>query len=164
MFRTPKLGDSTSVTLRKLLKSGGKVRLYTSLQQRKQADWTSKIRYQVKECSILCIGGGKPLVSQNSFLSCAPQLSGVNPVSLFTLFLAFPQLLSNHHGGGGVSIHWITVWGALIHIWRPEIADGCDICCLLIFRRYFHFTAQTSNKKYSDYICIPNLWRFCLLH
>ena len=47
------------------------------------------------------------LGSLNSFLSYAPQLSGANPVSLFTLrsgpsgrwlLLAFPQLLSNHHG------------------------------------------------------------------
>ena len=71
----------------------GKSGLYTGLQKRKQAVWTSKIRYQVKECSILCIGRGKPLGSLNSLLSCAPQLSGVNPVSLFTLFLAFPLLL-----------------------------------------------------------------------
>ena len=32
-------------------------------------------------------------------LSHAPQLTGSNPVSLFTLLLAFPQLLSSHHGG-----------------------------------------------------------------
>ena len=28
---------------------------------------------------------------------------------------------------GGNSIHCVTVLGAIIHIWRPEIADGCDI-------------------------------------
>ena len=33
---------------------GGRVRLYTSLQQREQAVWTSKIRY--KEVGILCVG------------------------------------------------------------------------------------------------------------
>ena len=42
----------------------------------------------------------------------APQLSGADPVSLFTLLLAFPQLLSSHHMGG--SICWISAWGALI--------------------------------------------------
>ena len=61
--------------------------------------WTSKTRYQVKEFSSLCIGRCKPLGSLYSFLSYAPQLSGVNLVSLFTLLLAFPQLLSNHHEG-----------------------------------------------------------------
>ena len=47
--------------------------------------------------------GWKLLGSPNSFLSYAPQLSGANPVSLFTLFLAFPQLLSNHRWGGSTS-------------------------------------------------------------
>ena len=49
-----------------------------------------------------------------------------------------PQLLSNHHAGGG-SIPSITVLGALIHIWRPEIANGCDISCLLIWQEIFSF-------------------------
>ena len=72
---------------------------YICLQQREQAAWTSKIRYQVKEFSILCTGRRKPLVSLNLFLSFAPQLSGANPVSLFTLFLAFLHLLSKHCWG-----------------------------------------------------------------
>ena len=29
--------------------------------------------------------------------------------------------------------------GALIHIWRPEIAEGCDISCLLIWQEIFSF-------------------------
>ena len=29
--------------------------------------------------------------------------------------------------------------GALIHIWRPEITDGCDIFCLLIWQNTFSF-------------------------
>ena len=99
MFRTPSLRDSISVTLRKLLEGGssGEVRLYTSLQQREQAVWTLKVRYQVREFIILCMGRCKPLGSLNSFLSYASQLSGANPVFLLTLLLAFPQLLSNHH-------------------------------------------------------------------
>ena len=40
-----------------------------------QAIWTLKIRYQVKEFSILCMGRCKPLGSLNSFLSYAPLLS-----------------------------------------------------------------------------------------
>ena len=33
---------------------------------------------------------------------------------------------------GEGSICWITVFGALILLWRPEITNGCDIFCLFI--------------------------------
>ena len=79
----------------------------------------------------------KNLGSLNSFLSYAPQLSGANPVSLFTLLLAFPQLLSNQLASG--IICWIIDWEAHIHIWRLEIAFGCDISCLLIWQETFSF-------------------------
>ena len=39
----------------------------------------------------------------------------------------------------GNSIHCVTVLGAVIHIWRPEIADGCDISWLLIWQEIFSF-------------------------
>ena len=92
--------DSISVPLKKLLQeTGEEVKLCISLQQREQTVWTSKIRYPVKECSILCLGSCQPLGSQNSILLYASQLSGAKPVSLFTLLLAFPQLLCNHFGG-----------------------------------------------------------------
>ena len=61
---------------------------------------------------------------------------GPNPISLVTLrsehvadgcFLHSPSSSAITVGGG--SIH-----GALIHIWRPEIADGCDISCLVIWQ------------------------------
>ena len=52
--------------------AGGEVRLYGILQQKEQAVWKSKIRYQVKKCSILCVGRCKLLDSLNSFLSSAP--------------------------------------------------------------------------------------------
>ena len=62
----------------------------------------------------------KPLGSLNSFLSYAPQLSGASLVSLFTLLLAFPQILSNHWGEGGLAASdGLKVSGAFIHIWRP---------------------------------------------
>ena len=61
------------------------IRLHTNLLQREQAVWTSKIRYQIKEFSIWYMGRFKPLGSLNSLLSYVPQLSGPNPVSLFTL-------------------------------------------------------------------------------
>ena len=58
-----------------------------------------KIRYQVKEFIFrLHMETCKPLGSLNSLLSYAPQLSGANLISWFTLLLTFPQLLSNHHG------------------------------------------------------------------
>ena len=49
-------------------------------------------------------------------------------------FLPPPPQKSPWGGGwaGGGSIHWISVLGALIYIWRPKITDGCDISCLLI--------------------------------
>ena len=78
-------------------------------------------------------------IPMNMRLSCL----GPNPVSLFTvrigrwLLLVFPQLLSNSSRGG--SIHWITVLGALIHTWKPEITDGCDSSCFLIWQEIFSF-------------------------
>ena len=123
------------------------IRLHTNLLQREQAVWTSKIRYQIKEFSIGYMGRFKPLGSLNSLLSYVPQLSGPNPVSLFTLSsgscgrwlpLVFPQLLSNHHGGwitmaGGspwrVDHHgrWITMAGGgicWIELWEPALTFG----------------------------------------
>ena len=44
-----------------------------------------KIRYQIKECSILYMGRCKPLGSPNSFLSHAPQLSGTKSCFLVHL-------------------------------------------------------------------------------
>ena len=69
--------------------------------------------------------------------SYVPQMSGENPVSLFTLLLAFPQLLSKHSVAASGSIHWIAALGALIQIWRP--VDGCDIYCLLIWQGVLSF-------------------------
>ena len=36
-----------------------------------------------------------------------------------------------------------SVWGALIHVWRPEIIDGSDIFCLLIRQEMASLVAQT---------------------
>ena len=42
---------------------------------------------------------------------------------------------------GSGCIHLIAVLGALIYIWRPEIADGCDLSCLWqeIWQEIFSF-------------------------
>ena len=87
----------------------------------------------------------KPLRSLNSFVSCAPQLSGAHPVSLLTLrsgrwlLLAFIPLAPQPSPLGRGSIRWIAVLGALIHVWRPVIAGGCDISYLLIWQETFSF-------------------------
>ena len=136
MFRTLSPGDSISRALRKLLQGGRReVRLYTSLQQGEQAVWIAKNRYQVKEFSILCLGRCEAPGLLNSCLSHAPQLSGANPVYLASGSPPAPQQ-SWTEGG---SIHWITVWGAPIHFWRPEITHGRDIFCLLIWPEIFSF-------------------------
>ena len=104
MFTTPSLRDSISVVLRRLLQGGrsGSQAVY-KFSTKGAGSLNSKIRYQVKEFSFLCMGRCKPLGSLYSLISYAPQLSGANPVSLFTLLLAFPQFLSNHHGGEWVA-------------------------------------------------------------
>ena len=45
------------------------------------------------------------------------------------------------------SIRWIAVLGTLIHIWRPEITDGCDISCLLIWQKVFSLYSRISGKE-----------------
>ena len=138
---------------------GGGVRLYTSLQQREQAVWTSKIRY--KEVGILCLGNVSLWAHWIHSFHMHLSYLGPNPVSLFTwrsarwLLLAFPspKHLCNLCGGGG--IWWIAVWGALIHIWRPEIADGCDISCLLIWQEIISFHKVKNT-------CPPKAWRNAL--
>jgi len=79
----------------------------------------------------------KPLGSLNSFLSYSPRLSAAKPVSSFILLLAFPSSSAITVGHG--SIPWMEVLGDLIYIWRPEIADGCDISCLSVWQEIFSF-------------------------
>ena len=40
-----------------------------------------------------------------------------------------------------------SVLGDLIHIWRPEITDDCDISCLLIWQEIF---SHNSLDKFSN--------------
>ena len=148
MFRTPSLGDSIWQNCSEEF-AGGEVRLYTSLQQGEQAVWSSKIRYQVKEFRVLCMGRCKPLGSLNSLLSYAPQPSGA------ILFPCSPCFLHSPSSSAITSIHWIAAWGALIHIWRPEIADGCDISCLLIWQEIVSFHKVKNT-------CPPKAWRNAL--
>ena len=71
MLTSPSLGDSISVSLRKLLQGGrrgsqGKSG-YTSLHQGKQAVWKAKIRYTVKEFSVLWEGSATGLAESVPF-------------------------------------------------------------------------------------------------
>ena len=73
---------------------------YTSLHQGKQAVWKAKIRYTVKESSVLWEGAAsdsafsgkaQPLGSLSPFLSQSPQPSVASPASLLTLPLHPPR-------------------------------------------------------------------------
>ena len=61
---------------------------------------------------------------------------------LLTLLFVFPQLLSNQK------------FGELIHIWRPEITDGCDISCLLPWQEVFSFYTSTVSPVILDRLCL----------
>lgn len=68
---------------------------------------------------------------------CVSAIWGQHPIFLISQSPS-TQLLSNHCGvrGGGVggevasaeSQALFSLLGALVHIWRPEIAVGCYIC------------------------------------
>ena len=48
--------------------------------------------------------------------------------------------------GGGGCLCWITVLGALIHIWRPEITEGCDVSCLIGQEIFSFHKAKTFSQ------------------
>lgn len=138
---------ASQLSLRKLLQRG---RRGNQTQVSNRGSRQSKHqRSGIKELSILCMQRCKPLRSLNSFVSCAPQLSGAHPVSLLTLrsgrwlLLAFIPLAPQPSPLGRGSIRWIAVLGALIHVWRPVIAGGCDISYLLIWQETFSFHKTT---------------------
>ena len=105
----------------------------------------------------VCMGRCKPLVSLDSIFPYAAQLSGANPVSRLTLrggrwlLLAFPQLLSHHHGG------WQH---PLDQFWEPSFTFGDQKSLMavtfLIYwygRRYFHFT-NSWKKPNPEHSCM----------
>ena len=70
---------------------------------------------------------------------------------LVHLFSCIPSSFSAVTTGSG-NIPWIQVLGALIHIWRPEITDGCDIFCLLIWQDTFSFhTCILLSTHFKDF-------------
>ena len=123
MLRTQSQGDRISVALRKLLQGGRRGCQAIYKFAAKGAD-SLNIKDQISSQGIyiLYMRRCKPLGSLNSFLSYAPHLSGANPVSLFSLLLAFSQvllllaflqLLSNLCGVGQHPLD--EVLGGLIH-------------------------------------------------
>ena len=52
-------------------------------------------------------------------------------------------------GVGSGSILWIPVLGALIHIWRPEIADSCDIFLFI----------DTAREIFTSHLLKPREWQ-----
>ena len=115
MFRTLSPGGSISVFLRNLLQGGrrGSQAIY-KFATKGAGSLKSKISYQVKAFSVLCLGRRRPLGSLPSLFSRAPQPPGASPASLLTLLLASPSSSAVIARGG--SIRWISVVGVLIHI------------------------------------------------
>ena len=67
----------------------------------------------------------------------APHVSGSVLFPSSPCFFHFPSPLAIPVVAG--SIRWIAVLGGLIHIWRPEITDVCDISHLLAWQEIFSF-------------------------
>lgn len=139
--------NSLLIALRKLLQGGRSESgaIYKFATKGKQAVWTSKNRYQVKEFMYgraFYVWKDASLWAHSSlFLSYAAQLSGANPVFLFTLRscrwqLCIPQLLSSHHGEWKHPLD--QFWGALIHIWRQKLLMA--VTFLVYYDRDSHFT------------------------
>ena len=144
-------GDSISVVLKKLLQGGRSGSQAIHEFATEGAGLSEQQRSGIKEFSILRMGRCKPQGSLNSFLSYAPQLPEANPVFFFTLLPAFPQLLSNQLGDS--CAQWIAVLGALIHIWRPEIPDGCDILFLLFIFLFINMAGDIFISQFSRSLC-----------
>lgn len=109
----------------------------------------------IKEFSILCMEDASLWAHQISSIC----LSYLRPILLLVLqLLVFPQLLLKKLGAAASTG---SVLGALIHIWRLEIATGCDIPCLLICQEIFSFHRRHSlnhwtTKPYKEYLASNN--------
>ena len=100
--------------------------------------------YQVKECSVLCMYGKMQAsgLTGFNFSICSSAIWGQPcfPAHLKGWQVAascFPP--APQPSPWGVAASPGSVLGALIHIWRPEIIDGCDISHLLIWQEIFSF-------------------------
>ena len=79
-------------------------------------------------------------------------------IHLASCILPAPQQLGWGDRGGGPTTSTGShrsqlVLGALIHLWRREIADGCFISCLLIWQEIFSFHSMLLiNRKKNCYV------------
>ena len=69
--------------------------------------------------------------------------------------LAIKQQSSSAITIGVGSICWIAVLGALIHVWRPEMAAGCDISWLLVWQGIFSLSMGFSGHEYWSGLPFP---------
>ena len=155
-FRTRSLGDSISVALRKLLQGSkegesGYTQVFNKRSRQSKCQTSGiKLRnlaFYVWEDASLWSHWIHSFHMHPSYLG--PILFSCSPCFLHSCSSSAITV-------GGGSICWITVLGAIIHIWRPEIADGCDISCLLIWQEIFlfhnpnvHLTVKWIICKYS---------------
>ena len=144
MSRTLTLGDHISVSLRKVLQGGRRGKLGHTQVCNKGSRQAEHQRSAIRLRSLaFYVWEGASLWAHwvYSFHMHLRYLAGANPVPLLTLrsgrWLHSPSSSAITVEGG--SIHWISVLGALIHIWRPDVTDGCDISCLLIWQEILSF-------------------------
>ena len=135
MFQTLSPGDNISVALRNL-PQGGKWGSQGIYKFATKGAGTLKIKDQVSRNLAFHVWEDASLWAHwiHSFHT---HLSYLGPI-LFPCspcFLHSPSSLAITMVDG--STLWIAVLGALIHIWKPEIADNCDISCLLIWQDIF---------------------------
>ena len=86
-----------------------------SLQQKEQAVWTSKTRYQVKEFSILCVGRCKPLGSLIS--SLLTHLGSTGPA-------LFPCTPCFFHSPNSSAVTTRVAASSGLHLWEPSFTFG----------------------------------------
>ena len=146
IFRTPSLGDSISVALRKLLRVGwrGSQTIF-EFAAKEEGSLNIKIRCHVKEFSFLCMVRCKPQGSLNysfhvhlsSFLfNLRSGRWGQKAVSC--IHTPAPLGFSAINVGVG-GIFRISVWRVLIHICRPESLMAVT-SLVYWYGRGFHFT------------------------
>ena len=168
MLRTLSSGGSISIALRKLLWGGRRESGYIQVCNKgaRQSVWASEIivkqlgkpDIKLRNLAFFSVWEDASLWAHwiNSFHM---HLSYLGPIlfSCWPCFLHSPSSSAINMRGG--SIPWITVLGILIHIWRPEITDDCDISYLFIWQEKFSFyiwdPASYSCSKAVNILSIP---------
>ena len=70
-------------------------------------------------------------------------------------FLHFASSSAITLKGGGIL--WIAVLVALVHIWKPEITDGCETSCFLIWQEIFSFHSTNGLGSSQVALVVKNL-------